>query len=454
MEGKPIVVGTLETVMGRIGYGKYQLIAFITTLLIMYAWGVEIIVLGIYEKYLINESEFSDITISLICTTMNLGMTLGFLVSLILSSWLGRLRIMQISIVTILVSVAASSFIIESILFCVFRTLTNFGLGLGIMIVYTYLVECSPRNNRGFSSAYVDISYGLGEILTLRFAFIFMREIDGENVSIVFLLPYIFLVIPLYHLFFYLKESPWYLSNLGRNEELCDTLNFISVENTGFGLSQEEIEKIKRMRLKDEIGLCEVLGKMAEKHNAITIVQLTVIKIVFQVGYIGGLFVVPFLFNSDMYYLIFLIAIISTLPFAVGIFFIIEHKAFARKNTLLLSMALLMMLSISMIFTHNNEITTGIILGCLGGLASVSDTVSAVYMVEFFDTDLRVICGSIIQFITRLQIFYFVIILVAIVHHPIALYSFFAITFFVGMLTIMTIKHDTRGKELDSEYTN
>ena len=166
MEGKPIVVGTLETVMGRIGYGKYQLIAFITTLLIMYAWGVEIIVLGIYEKYLINESEFSDITISLICTTMNLGMTLGFLVSLILSSWLGRLRIMQISIVTILVSVAASSFIIESILFCVFRTLTNFGLGLGIMIVYTYLVECSPRNNRGFSSAYVDISYGLGEILT------------------------------------------------------------------------------------------------------------------------------------------------------------------------------------------------------------------------------------------------------------------------------------------------
>ena len=454
MEGKPLVVGTLEGIMGRIGYGKYQLIAFITTLLIMYAWGVEIIVLGIYEKYLINESEFSDITISLICTIMNLGMTLGFLASLILSSWLGRLRIMQISIVTILVCVAASSFIIESILFCVLRTLTNFGLGLGIMIVYTYLVECSPRSNRGFLSAYVDISYGLGELVALGFAFIFMREIDGENAGIVFFLPYILIVVLLYHLFFYLKESPWYLSNLGRNEELCDTLNFISVENTGFGLSQEEIEKIKRMSVKDEIGLYEVLGKMAEKHNAIAIFQITVIKIVFQVGYVGGLFVVPFLFNSDIYYLSFLIAIISTLPFAVGIFCIIEHKTFARKNTLILSMILLMMLSISMIFTHDDEITTGIILGCLGGLASVSDTVSAVYIVEFFDTDLRAHCGSIILFITRLQIFYLVIILVAIVHYPNALYSFFAITFFVGIVAAITIKHDTRGKELDSDYTN
>ena len=90
MEDENLLPDTLESIISRIGYGKYHIAVAIVCLLPNYCLGVELILAGIYEKYLINETDLSDTTISTLCTLINSGISIGAAMALPISHLLGK----------------------------------------------------------------------------------------------------------------------------------------------------------------------------------------------------------------------------------------------------------------------------------------------------------------------------------------------------------------------------
>ena len=343
MEDQKLLGEGIENIMGRIGYGRYQVIVAIVAGLLEYAQGCEVIVIGIYEKYLLNETDMSDTSISVICTFMSFGFTIGLISSSVVTAKLGRLSILKISYALCITTALGSALTKNIIGFFILRTTTNFAVGLGAPIVFTYFIESSPSYNRGYFSVTADFLYNLGELLVLGFTYSLMSDIDGDNWFIVFCFPYLLLIIPGFLLFFYLKESPWNLSNKNNTEKLIETLEFISYQNTSTHLTDKEKE-IAREFHATEANFWESIKILTDEDHLGTILKLAWIRICLLVGYVGIIFFIPFLFDSDTFYLSYLICIISNVPFMIIIFIVIEHDYFGRRNTLLISMCTLTVL--------------------------------------------------------------------------------------------------------------
>ena len=431
MEEIPLSSFNLNMIIDRIGYGRYQAVVIITLLKLVYAQGVEVIIIGIYEKYLINRSEFSDTSISIICTLINLGFTLGLGLSSILGNRIGRLKVLKISYSIILISVFSSSFFMDSIVFCPLRIATNFAIGYSAPVVYIYFIESCPKYNRGYFSVSLDFVFNFGEILGLGLTYLFMKDVNGENSAFILLAPYSLIIIPILFLFFYLKETPWYLSSLGKTEELIETLDFISIQNLGTRLSESEKEGEESKDIKTVPGFYDVLKNVFKKDNLIVALKIAWIRLSLSIGYLGSIFFIPFLFSSNTFYLGYLLLIFCNLPFMAIISYSIENKNFGRKKTLLCSMIILIIISINLIIFRDEEVVLLVLIGCLGGLSSVSDTVSGLYAAEFYETDVRAASTSIIYFFGRIQFFYLATFLVYLTQNPVALFSFFTVIYIV-----------------------
>ena len=451
MEDQEFLADGIEKIMARIGYGRYQAVVALTVILLEYAQGCEIIVIGIFEKYLINETELSDTIISLLCTFMGFGFTIGLISSLVVTNTLGRVSILKISYGLSISTALISAFTKNIVAFFLIRTVTNFAIGLGAPIVFTYFIESSPSYNRGYFSVSVDFMYNFGQLVVLGATYFLMPDIDGDNWFIVMCFPYLLLIIPSFFLFFYLKESPWNLANTKNTEELITALEFISYENTTTHLTEEEKE-IAREFHADEASFLESLKILMDKKHLGTILKLAWIRICLLVGYVGVIYFIPFLFNSDTFYLSYLVCIVSNVPFMIIISLVIEHNYFGRRNTLLISMCTLTGLSGSMIIFQGHDIILAIIIGSICGLASVTTTVNALFVVELHETNIRVASISVTHFVGRIQLLYIVSVLVILTKQPVLLFICFTALYASGALSTFFIKHDTRGKELDSEY--
>ena len=241
MEDEKLLPNTLESIMNRIGYGKYHIAVSIVCLLAPYCLGAELILAGVYEKYLINETDLSDTTISTLCTLINSGISIGAAMALPISHLLGRKRILHIGYTIMILGVLSSSMVIDPIAFFILRAITNCGVGISISINIAYLIESGPCYSRGYFGVAMELLFNLGEIVILGLTYFLMRDIDGKNWFWVLCTPYIFVFIAAFILFFYLRESTWYLSKTGRIDELIETLGFISRQNTGNGYQKTKL---------------------------------------------------------------------------------------------------------------------------------------------------------------------------------------------------------------------
>ena len=75
---QPLILN-LNEVMKRIGYGRYQVVAFLAVAGVEFGFGVEIILIGVFEKYLKLNSDLSDAYISMLCTFIAVGFHLALL---------------------------------------------------------------------------------------------------------------------------------------------------------------------------------------------------------------------------------------------------------------------------------------------------------------------------------------------------------------------------------------
>ena len=434
--------------MARIGYGRYQIAAASVVTLLEYAQGVEVIVIGIYEKYLINESELSVASISLLCTFISFGFTFGLICSLFLAARLGRLSMLKLSYAIVLTTAFCSSLTKNTVAFFLLRITTNVGIGIGAPIVFTYFIESSPSYNRGYLSVLVDFMYNLGEFFVLALTYFLMPGIHGDNWFWVLFTPYFFVIISSFMAFFYLKESPWNLSKTERNEELINILEFISYQNTGICLSEEEKISAKTFHA-TETSFMESCKILLDKKHIGTILKIAWMRVCLLVGYVGIIFFIPFLFSSETFYLSYAICIISNIPMIIAIFLVIETNYFGRKNTLIFSMCTLSVLSASMLFFQNNETILAIIIGSICGISSVSTTVTSLFVVELHETNIRVAASSVTHFIARLQMLYIIYVLVLLTNTPTVLFAVFTLVYLSGALCALSIRHDTRGRQLD-----
>ena len=147
----------------------------------------------------------------------------------------------------------------------------------------------------------MDIMYNFGEILVLGLTYFVMRDVDGEDISVVLLVPYFFLMALPFFIAFYLKESPWYLSSMGRVKELVDTLNFISLQNLGKEINERERKLLESEKKGNTRNFLDVFSNVMKTENLITVLKLSWTRICLHISYLGSVFFIPFLFSSIIY---------------------------------------------------------------------------------------------------------------------------------------------------------
>lgn len=440
----------LDEVMKRIGYGRYQICAFLAVSLIEFSFGVEIILLGVFEKILKRSGNYSDSYISMLCTLIAIGFPIGLVISLLISFKYKRTLVLKVSHIMIVCSVICASLVENHYLFVVFRAFANIGIGIGVPLVYSFVVESSPSYNRGYFSLMIEGFFIAGQLVTLGCVYFLMPNIDGDNWTIVFLTPYIAHFIPISVLFFYLKETPWYLFKKGHKEELFNALEFISQENSGKPLQEDE-KKIN-FGSKDvaEITIAKGLKILFRKEHRGTILKLTWVRISLIVGFIGTPLFVPFMFKIENFYLNYLVSIFSIFIFLIVAMFMVENKYFGRKNTLLTNELALGAMAMSLIVFRDSKMISAVIIGLICGLSSVTNNISAQFVSELFQTDVRVAASTIINLIARSQLAYLIFVVNYLTQFPIVLFTVLALFFSIGTLVLHTFKGDTKDKVLDS----
>ena len=447
MEDEKLLPNTLESIMNRIGYGKYHIAVSIVCLLAPYCLGAELILAGVYEKYLINETDLSDTTISTLCTLINSGISIGAAMAFSISHLLGRILILKIGYIIIILGVVSSSLVIDPITFCILRTIANCGIGISISISIAYLIESGPCYSRGYFGVALELLYNTGEIVILGLTYFLMRDIDGKNWFWVVCTPYIFIFIAAFILFFYLRESPWYLSKTGRIDELIETLEFISKQNTGKRLSEEEIDVAKNTKV-CEFGFWANLKILFETKQMVLLLKIIWIRTCLIIGFAGSIFFIPFLLDSRDFYLSYIVSIIPAFPFMIIFTYSVEHEYFGRRKSVFFSFIISLLLSLVLLFFTDNDFAVALIIGCIGGLTSVCNALMAVYITEIYEIRIRVSASSIITIFSRLQLLYIVPVLILLIGNRTLMFSLFAVIYASGALTMYLMPRETRGKSL------
>lgn len=439
----------LDEVMKRIGYGRYQVAAFLAVAGVEFGFGVEIILIGVYEKYLKMNTDISDAKISMFCTFIAVGFPLGLIVSLFLTFRFGRRTVLKISHLTIIIGAFGSALSDNCNTFVMFRVLANMGVGIGGPLIYSYMVESSPSYKRGYFSILVECAFITGQITALGLVYTLMPEINGDNWFFVFFFPYIGIILPTLSLFFYLRETPWYSLKKGHTEELFESLEFISKQNSGISLSEAE----RRLDLTHdlvEVKLVAGLRILFSAENKGTILRLAWVRVSLTIGFIGTVFFIPFIFKVDNFYLSYIVCITSSIPFMAIVVFMVESPFFGRRNSLLTNELALAGLALALIGFKDQHSIAAVILGCICGLSSITNNISAQFVRELFDTNVRVAASTMINFISRSQLAYLIFIINLLTQIPVLLFGILAMFFSIAAFAIFTFHHDTRGEVLDS----
>lgn len=447
---QPLVLN-LDEILKRIGYGRYQVFAFLAVAAVEFSFGLEIILIGVFEKYLKGTTDHSDTTISMLCTFIAVGFPIGLTISLFLTFRFGRLTVLKISHLLIICSALGSAIKFHDYVFVAFRVCANMGIGMGVPLIYSFIVESSPSNKRGYFSILVECAFITGQLTALSLVYCLMPDVDGENWFYVYFAPYVALFLPTLSLFFYLKETPWYLFKKGRTEEMFEALEFISKQNSGISLSEAE-KKIDVVCDTTEVRITAGLKILFNKENRGTILKLTWVRISLTVGFIGTVFFIPFMFQIDNFYLSYVICIASIVPFLIIAVFMVESSYFGRKNTLFTNEIVLTCMSLMLIVFRDSKSIAAVIIGCICGMSSVTNNISAQFVSELFETNVRVAASTMINLISRSQLAYLIFIINLLTQVPVVLFAILSMFFALAGFALFTFNRDTRGKVLDSKH--
>jgi MFS family permease len=389
----------------KIGFCTQTWIVFITANLLQSVWGCETAFVAMYlENYGVNSSIKTSILSLSICIIYSM-LGLGSSMVGILSSKIGRVKALESSALTYILSIGICSFIDNFYLILIFRCIGNVSIGVFNILIINLLSEFLPTKSRSFILMFDSGFFNIGNLYTIILKLSFpdksLNSFDLFNFRMINLLNCIPGFFAFLFIFFKLTESPLYLITKSNEEKGMNILEeMANCKNVILSSDQKELifSEIKKRK---SYKLGSSYKELFNSNYFKTTVLCILINLICYFNLIGVSYLTPKTFKTikesrilseNMVLLVFGLLQLPNGP--VG-GWMTESKVFKRKLTMLISSLLCGVFYLLSYFFIN---LVCFFSGLVYFFNSIAFGCSFIYVTEVFPTNLRDHAQSFIQF--------------------------------------------------------
>jgi putative MFS transporter len=251
-EKTTLLAPSLDSVISRIGFGRYQFKLIFLSGVALFADGSEMAVLSLLTAVLRTEWHLSEGSLGMLGSSMFLGMVLGTIVSALYADDYGRLPIMKVGTAAAFISAVCAALAPEFYSFIVLRSLTGFGIGLCLPSSASYSLEICPKDYRGCFMISLELFFVAGQIFAVLMALWLIPNLEGHNWRYLLLCSAIPMGVSAVSLHFGVVESPFFYSSKGQPTESLASLSFIANTNNKPALTPQEVTAISSLKVETQ----------------------------------------------------------------------------------------------------------------------------------------------------------------------------------------------------------
>ena len=404
----------VNEVIDRIGFGPYQLRAFITVGLASFSIGANFSIMTTLPFILEHVWGLADFEVSMLSSSFISGGLVVCLFMIFFGDKFGRFTIMNISLLALCLSAVLSALSQDIYTEAFFRFINGISISCSIYSSSVYILEITPTNIRGAVSVGYWFVQCLGEMWVIVIIYLFNPDLDQDNwreISVVAAAPGL---VALLMNFVFLIESPLYEVRNNRKDKGIELLEYMAQVNDKKKCSEIERNKIVYMDICDDSASLKYLcdRHLWTKHFLVSLLWVLVVF-----GYYGLYFVFPFLVavSSERHTVIIVTIMCTGIQVVIELLLIlmIEMSFLGRKNTLIICAGLGVVSSLIALIYNSGFVFfggTSLAYGAFGGMFSIIYP----YTSELYKTNIRTASLALCNTIARLfsicspSIFYFI----------------------------------------------
>ncbi len=311
---------SIDSILSRIEFGKYQIYIFCVAGIGQVADGVEMTAIG----------------------AIFLGMILGNALTAFLGDTYGRLSLMRNSTLLLFFAGLLSGMMPEYWSFLCTRFFVGLAAGILVPISATYCTEVCPKEHRGRFLVALDVCFVLGMLIIIGLTLAFIQTIGNSAWRYVLIAAALPVLLAYILQLFLIQESPRYLASQYQHSAAIASLNTMAVCNGKAELSPAESSAVEEFRPLALFPGLEKVKMLFERGLGRVTAQLMLLWTAAVFTYYGLIFIIPVtLIDSSpqaSYFLLIFIALVQLPAIAVNIY-AIEHRHIGRKHTITLALA-------------------------------------------------------------------------------------------------------------------
>ena len=235
---------SVEDVITRSGFGRYQIRVFAILGSTMFADGLDAILTPILAELLQRHWDLSDQQAAMLGGVRYLGMMVSSLCLGGLGDWAGRRNTLRYSLVLLTVAASASIFMPEFWSLLAMRTLVGLLLGCCKPVVSCLAVELSPLSVRAAATIGLFVFYNLGSLAAVGLAFALTPSFDPKYYRELLACQAAIVISAALAAVLWLEESPVFLWVKNQSEAAMGVLNRIALTNNKPVLREDEVTAI------------------------------------------------------------------------------------------------------------------------------------------------------------------------------------------------------------------
>ena len=217
----------------KIGYGRYQRIAYFIIGLTALADESEIISLSVVLPRIRNEWKSDYSHEEQLGSVLFIGIFLGSAIVGLISDKMGRRSTLVISSLIQFAFGICSALAQDFTAFLIFRGIMGFMIGCTLPLAPTYVTEISPTRRRGKGQVYIQAFFVIGMMYAMTISKTFLQDLTKGNWRLMLLLAAVPSFIVFIGAWRYLLESPRFLIANGDMSQGISNLTLIGIRNKG-----------------------------------------------------------------------------------------------------------------------------------------------------------------------------------------------------------------------------
>ena len=460
--GKHIQEGNIseyvDNVLSSIGFGLFQVVAFILTELSCIAGVCEAMTFAFVSIEVTSRWKISSLTYASVPAATSIANVIGELIVGFFADKYGRKWPYVASLFTLAIFVAASAFSPTFAVFGVLRSLASIGYGGVSVVKIPTLMEFLPIKQRGVVATSTGLIEGFAKCAVAGMAWWLVPTYPDSGWRYFILISSIPSLITAILLIFFV-ESPRYLVTHNKPERAWKVFSLIATVN---GKNIDDIVKkddfLHNIRIlrncNDEKGNIQKFAVIFNKQYVRrTICFAFVLSIAIPVAYNTTVFLPNYLNSLQLDpYFITLIGLASEIPGRALIPIIVEWPEFGRRNTIRIFFLLSVIFYLLFAFVRNEIATPVLIVMVYFSLVPTSGLITT-YISESYPTEIRIMALAFLSIVSDLTGAWFPFVsgyatdLSTV--YPWLSPTYLAGAMFIGFIFTMLLKHETRGQYLE-----